>query len=204
MIHASYRCHRGHTVTLDFDRESPSDLPCPECQAPARRYMKATGARHVDLVDLRCGACQKMTEDAIRGEEVTCEHCGSTDVTVALSGGANLERSKDECAPGFPRWDNGLGCVVHSERHRLRVARSKGLVPVDDDAHFTSASQQRADLDEEARLIAAANEYEDRVANAPDFARYRKAADQGALSEEDAGFVARCRQEHGRRSSELR
>lgn len=99
--------------------------------------------------------------------DASCPRCGSVTfepvIAMPLPCGVN----------GYPYFDRGLGCTVESPRHRLQVAASRGLAPVDGRLDVEGyASKAQAHIDEVGREF---DEYNDRLDHSPEFAGYRQA-----------------------------
>lgn len=114
------------------------------------------------------GACTKMPPDT--GDVLDLLPCGGALRVLIASFGTE--------APGtYPRYDKGLGLVLTSAEHRRRVCKERGLIPVDgdydEDRIMSKIENERAEED------AVANDYYAKLADAPEYADFRRLQDAG-------------------------
>jgi len=139
--------------------------------------------KHIEYLvckSYRCKKCSNtgQTYGYIKGDDFDmesfdpCEKCGSTDISFLLSV-PNIDRFDER----FPYFDRGLGMMLHSKKHRRQVCKERNLVPVDGDIDFSSeVNKIEQKHKEEDKIVSDLN---DRVANHPGYAEYRKQKAQG-------------------------
>ena len=128
----------------------------------------------------RCKECGKtgQTYGYLVGDEFDlesfdpCETCESADIDLLVSA-PNIDRFSER----FPYYDRGLGMMLTSKNHRREVCKQKGVVPVEGNIDFSSeVNKVEQKHKEEDKIV---DDLNDRVANHPGYAEYRKQKSQG-------------------------
>lgn len=139
-----------------------------------------TDKRGLSMHQFECRECSHMFEEIIdhaKGEAVEdnqdCPECSASGCKWRPM--ARIDRWSEE----FPYYDRGLGVMLKNKAHRREICKQRGLTPVEGDydaEEIFSQFDNRRNAEEKEY-----NDYVDRLDNAPEFAAYRKAKEQGRL-----------------------
>lgn len=107
--------------------------------------------------------------------------CGSISLRPGV-GRVNLVGLGDEAGYGkiYPYYDRSLQMRIHNKKHHDQVMKARGL------AHYTEADIDAAaalERREHEEIDAWADDYDDRLQNAPEFRQFREMRDKGAMTD---------------------
>ncbi len=172
----------------------PNEIDCEKCTGVAiytiavseyqgstpkyrsKRY--SSDKRGLSMHEFKCVECGNSFDEIVdhsvgqsTQDNFDCPECGA-------SGCAWRPSSRiDRWSERFPYFDRGLGVWLKSKAHRKRICKERGLEPVDGDYDEEKIFSEFDSKREKEKAEYAT--YVDRLDNAPEFASYRRAVDQG-------------------------